>query len=107
REDLIHRLPSPVARTGAAGLSPLRRAGRRVDEGAPAAAAAPLSFRAGSGSLGITCARPVGSIGSEAVERTSGGPMSDTKIQPRVGLHRSTKLVGAKFENPQGDALGK
>jgi sporulation protein YlmC with PRC-barrel domain len=33
--------------------------------------------------------------------------MSDTKIQPRVGLHRSTKLIGMKFENPQGDALGK
>lgn len=33
--------------------------------------------------------------------------MSDTTLRPRIGLHRATKLVGTKFENPQGDNLGK
>lgn len=33
--------------------------------------------------------------------------MTDTKMLPRVGLHRSTKMVGTKFENLQGETLGK
>lgn len=33
--------------------------------------------------------------------------MSDTSVQMRYGMLRSTKLVGSKIENSQGESLGK
>ena|SRR5579872_6866441 len=33
--------------------------------------------------------------------------MSDTRLFPRVGLHRATRLVGARVENARGETLGR
>jgi hypothetical protein len=33
--------------------------------------------------------------------------MSDTKLFPRIGLHRGSKTIGTKVENAEGESLGK
>lgn len=33
--------------------------------------------------------------------------MSDTKLFPRIGLHRGTNVIGSKVVNPEGEFLGK
>ncbi len=33
--------------------------------------------------------------------------MSDTKLVPRVGLHRATRLLGSRVETPRGESLGR
>jgi len=33
--------------------------------------------------------------------------MSDTRLFPRVGMHRATRLLGSKVETPRGESLGR
>lgn len=53
----------------------------------------------------VTAPSEAGSTGSGATLHED--PISNTTVQPRVGLHRATRLVGMNIETPQGEALGK